>query len=52
MKDQQRYLFKAFALELIFNQYEVAPYASGMYRVVIPYARLTGILRPDAPVGR
>lgn len=52
MKDPQRYLFKAFALELIFNQYEVAPYASGMYRVVIPYARLTGILRPDAPVGR
>ena len=33
MKDPQRYLFKAFALELIFNQYEVAPYASGMYRV-------------------
>lgn len=52
MKDPQRYLFKAFALELIFNQYEVAPYASGMYRVVIPYARLTSMLRPDAPVGR
>ena len=52
MKDPQRYLFKAFALELIFNQYEVAPYASGMYRVVIPYARLTGMLRPGAPVGR
>jgi uncharacterized protein len=52
MKDPQRYLFKAFALELIFNQYEVAPYASGMYRVVIPYARLIDMLRPDAPVGR
>lgn len=52
MKDPQRYLFKAFALELIFNQYEVAPYASGMYRVTIPYARLTGMLRPDGPVGR
>ena len=52
MKDPQHYLFKAFALELIFNQYEVAPYASGMYRVVIPYARLPGMLRPDAPVGR
>ena len=52
MKDPQRYLFKAFALELIFNQYEVAPYASGMYRVVVPYARLTGMLRPNAPVGR
>ncbi|MBS0527119.1 MAG: DUF3298 domain-containing protein [Proteobacteria bacterium] len=52
MKDPQRYLFKAFALELIFNQYEVAPYSSGIYRVVIPYARLTGMLRPGAPVGR
>jgi uncharacterized protein len=52
MKDPQRYLFKAFALELVFNQYEVAPYASGMYRVMVPYARLTGMLRPDGPVGR
>ena len=52
MKDPQRYLFKAFALELIFNQYEVAPYAAGTYRVVIPYARLTGLLRPNGPVGR
>lgn len=52
MKDPQRYLFKAFALELIFNQYEVAPYVSGIYRVVIPYARLTGMLRANGPVGR
>ncbi len=52
MKDPQRYLFKAFALELIFNQYEVAPYVSGLYRVVIPYGRLTGMLRPNGPVGR
>jgi uncharacterized protein len=52
MKDPDRYLFKAFALELIFNQYDVAPYASGMYRVVIPYARFNSMLRPGAPVGR
>ena len=52
MEDPQRYLFKAFALELIFNQYEVAPYAAGMYRVTIPYSRLTGMLRPNGPVGR
>jgi uncharacterized protein len=52
MKDPRRYLFKAFALELIFNQYEVAPYAAGPYRVVIPYARLTGMLQPDGAVGR
>jgi uncharacterized protein len=52
MDDPQRYLFKAFALELIFNQYEVAPYVSGMYRVVIPYARFFTMLRPGAPVGR
>jgi uncharacterized protein len=52
MKDPRRYLFKAFALELIFNQYEVGPYAAGMYRVVIPYARLIGMLQPGGPVGR
>jgi uncharacterized protein len=56
LKESDRYLFKAGALELIFNQYEVGPYAAGIYRVTIPYARLANLLRPDglvqlAPVG-
>lgn len=56
VRDSERYLFKAGALELIFNQYEVGPYAAGIYTVTIPYERLAGLLRPDglvqlAPVG-
>jgi uncharacterized protein len=57
MKESDRYLFKAGALELIFNQYEVGPYAAGIFTVTIPYARLADLLRPDglvqlAPVGQ
>jgi uncharacterized protein len=57
LKESDRYLFKPGALELIFNQYEVGPYAAGIYRVRIPYDRLAGLLRPDglvqlAPVGQ
>jgi uncharacterized protein len=56
MKDAERFLFKAGALELIFNQYEVGPYAAGRYTVTIPYARLTNLMRSDglvqlAPIG-
>jgi len=56
LKESDRYLFKADALELIFNQYEVGPYVAGIYRVTIPYTRLANLLRPDglvqlAPVG-
>jgi uncharacterized protein len=56
LDDSERYLFKAGALELIFNQYEVGPYAAGIYTVTIPYERLAKLLRPDglvqlAPVG-
>lgn len=52
MKDSERYLFKAEALELVFNQYEVASYAAGLYRVVIPYTRLSGSIRADGPLGK
>jgi uncharacterized protein len=57
LRESDRYLFKAGALELIFNQYEVGPYAAGIYRVRIPYDRLANLLRPDglvqlAPVGQ
>lgn len=52
LKDPERYLFKAGALELIFNQYDVGPYAAGPYTVVIPYTKLTALIRPDGPVGR
>ena len=50
MKDADRYLFKEDALVLLFNQYEVGPYAAGLYTVTIPYAELSALLRPDGLV--
>lgn len=52
MAEPGRYLFKADGLEIIFNQYDVGPYSSGTYQVVIPYSRLRTILRADGPVAR
>ncbi|MCW5733586.1 MAG: DUF3298 domain-containing protein [Enhydrobacter sp.] len=52
MDDPGRYLFKADALEIIFNQYDVAAYVMGRYAVDIPYSRLTNLIRKDGPLGR
>lgn len=35
-----------------YNQYEIAPYASGVIEVTIPYSDLTDILLPDGIVSR
>ncbi len=52
MDDPERYLFKADALEIIFNQYDVAAYVMGRFTVDIPYSRLTNLIRADGPLGR
>ena len=52
MDDPARYLFKADALEIIFNQYDVGPYAVGRYTVDIPYDHLSSVIRKDGPLGR
>lgn len=52
MADPGRYLFKADGLEIIFNQYDVGPYAAGTYQVAIPYSRLRSIIRADGPIAR
>jgi uncharacterized protein len=52
MDDSQRYLFKEDALVVLFNQYDVAAYVMGRYTVTIPYSKLTGMIRPDGPLGR
>jgi len=52
MNDPARYLFKADALEIIFNQYDVAAYVMGRYTVDIPYDRLHDMFRKDGPLGR
>lgn len=52
MADPGRYLFRADRLEIVFNQYDVAAYVMGSYKVDIPYARLRGLISPDGPLGR
>lgn len=52
MDDPERYLFKADTLEIVFNQYDVGPYAVGRYTVEIPYSRLGALIRKDGPLGR
>ena len=52
MQDSERYLFREDALVLLFNQYDVAAYAMGRYTVTIPYTRLSGLIRPDGPLGK
>lgn len=47
LDDDNRFLFRDRALEVIFNQYEVGPYAAGQFLVTIPYSRLAGLIRPD-----
>lgn len=51
LREAGHYLFRAGRLELLFNPYEVGPYAAGLYKVEIPYARLKPLLRADGPIG-
>ncbi len=46
------YCWRPGRLEMIFNQYEVGPYAAGRYEVSIPMETLRTMLRPDGPLSR
>jgi uncharacterized protein len=52
LRDAGRYCYRRGTLEVIFNAYDVGPYASGPYQVEIPYDRLKPLLRANGPVGR
>lgn len=39
-------------LAITFDPYQVGPYAAGPQHVLIPYAALKEIIKPDAPVGQ
>lgn len=45
-----RYCWTGKELQLVFNSYDVGPYAAGPYEVDISYRRLKPILRPDGPI--
>jgi len=52
LKQGHRYLFRDDnTLEVIFNPYEVGPYAAGPYSVEISYDDLRSMFRPDGPLG-
>lgn len=52
LSEQNRYCWTGKHLEVVFNAYDVGPYAAGPYEVNIPYDRLKPILRPDGPIAR
>lgn len=50
--EARHYCWKANQLELVFNAYEVGPYAAGPYEVIVPYDRLRTHFRPGGPIAR
>ncbi len=50
--DPDRWLFKANALQILFNPYDVGPYAAGPYTVDILYDRIRSLFRTDGPIER
>jgi uncharacterized protein len=52
LSESNRYCWTGKHLEVIFNAYDVGPYAAGPYEVNISYDRLKPILRPDGPIAR
>jgi uncharacterized protein len=52
LSEANRYCWTDKHLDVVFNSYDVGPYAAGPYEVEIPYDRLKPILRPDGPIAR
>ena len=50
LNQADRYCWTRKELQVVFNSYDVGPYAAGPYEVDIPYERLKPILRPDGPI--
>ena len=50
LRESARYCWGPRHLEIVFNAYDVGPYAAGPYSVEIPYDRLKPILRADGPI--
>jgi uncharacterized protein YecT (DUF1311 family) len=52
LSEPAHYCWTAEKLLMVFNAYDVGPYAAGPYEVEIPYDRLKPILRGDGPIAR
>ena len=52
LREPAHYCWRANRLELIFNAYDVGPYAAGPFEVYVSYDRLAPLLRKDGPITR
>ena len=52
LREPGHYCWRAGRLELIFNAYEVGPYVSGPFEVVVSYDKLKPLVRSDGPLGK
>jgi len=50
LKADTRFCWGEAALTIVFDPYEVGPYAHGTYEVVLPYASIAALLRKDGPL--
>ncbi len=50
LREPDRWVAYADRLEILFNPYDIGPYAAGPYAVVLPYARLASVIRRDGPL--
>jgi len=52
LKNYKSWTITRKGLAITFDSYQVAPYAAGPQRVVIPYAALKDLIKPDGVLGR
>ena len=52
LREPGHYCWRADRLELVFNAYDVGPYAAGPFEVDVPYERLKSLLRAGSPIRR
>jgi hypothetical protein len=50
LKNYQNWTLTARGLVVTFDPYQVGPFAAGAPSVLIPYAELKDVLRPDGPL--
>lgn len=46
------FLVNAEGITFIYNRYEIAPYASGAFKVFLPYTELQGLVKKDSPLAK
>lgn len=50
MEEEHRYVLRGDHIEILFDEYEIAPYSEGPQATTLPYAELASFIRPDGPL--